>query len=144
MQPRTRLRRPLAVLVGVWFALFSAVAPVAAPCAMSHPASEASGASHATARESAPSAAEVSDPHLGHAAHAVPAGEQGPSDAPAPFDPCDCATSCCSVPTSALPAPPAAVATATVVPSTRVAREVPCVRVASRPRLLPFAQAPPA
>lgn len=141
MLPRARFRRPLATLIGAWFALFSAVAPVAAPCPMPHDAPGGSHAVHA--------GAQVTDPHDEHATtahgpHGAPVDEDGPSEPHTPFRPCDCATSCCSVPVAALPAVPASVAIVPMAASAQIAREAPLVRAASRTRLLPFAQGPPA
>jgi hypothetical protein len=137
MLPRTRLRRPLASLIGAWFALFSAVAPVAVPCPMGHGA-------HATAEDAATSAAQLTDAHAMHAEHGIPTGQQESSDTPAPLHPCDCATSCCSAPSVVLPHVPVTVATVTTAPAAPPVYAAPLVRAASRTLLLPFAQGPPA
>jgi hypothetical protein len=141
MPPRATFRRSITALVGAWFALFSAVAPVAVPCSMAHGAPGSSAAASDAVRAPA-------EPLLGaHAGHASPGGAAGdsqPADAPAPFHHCDCATTCSSAPTAVLPELPASVASVTTAPSVNVRRQPPLVFAASRTRLLPFAQGPPA
>jgi len=146
MPPRAPLRRSFTALIGAWIVLFSAVAPVAVPCPMAHAAPGANEASPNAAQTPGAHAfgTHAVGTHAGHAASGGPAGAPTPADTPAPFHQCDCVTTCCSAPTAALPGLPASVASVTIAPSTQARAEAPLVRAASRTRLLPFAQAPPA
>ena len=137
MLPPAWLRRPFATLIGVWFALNGAVAPAAVPCPMPHAATRSSG------YEAAPFVAHDRDAHAAHASSGVPAEEPAPADAPLPFHQCDCSTNCCGAPNTTLPDVRVLVLTVTTGPAA-VAHSSPLVRAASRTRLLPFAQAPPA
>jgi hypothetical protein len=129
MLVRLRCHRPIALLLGAWFALFSTAAPTAMPCPMSH----------GVVDHEADSASEAYDAHAAHGAHAP---QDAPGDAPAV--PCDCDASCCSVPTALIPTPPATVVAVSIVPSRRVVAGPAPRPAATRPHLLPFAQGPPA
>lgn len=132
MLVRLRRRRPLALLLGAWLALFNAAAPTAMPCPMPHGVAD-----RATVR-----AHDVHDVHDAHAAHGARVPKDAPGDAPAV--PCDCDASCCSVPTALIPMPPATVVAVSILPSQRVVAATPPPPAATRPHLLPFAQGPPA
>ncbi len=142
MTRRSRTHRLLSTLTGVWFALFSVAPQASLPCPMHESAAEpASGSSASDARGS-------QGDHGGHATHAGMAGgvagALADAEAPAPAHPCDCSTDCCGVPAAALPKIAVDHAPALFMARGTIAIDPTLLRAASRARLLPFANGPPA
>lgn len=142
MTRRSRTHRLLSTLTGVWFALFNVAPQASLPCPMHESAVEpASGARASDARGS-------QGDHGGHATHAGMAGgvsgALADTESPAPVHPCDCSTDCCGVPPAALPTIAVGHAPVLLVARTPIAMDPTLLRAASRARLLPFANGPPA
>lgn len=146
MTRRTRTHRLLSTLTGVWFALFSMAPQASLPCPMHESAAEPASSSSATGARGS------QGDHGGHAAHAgMPgamaggvAGAIADTESPAPAHPCDCSTDCCGVPAATLPTIAVEHTPALMVARTTIAIDPTLLRAASRARLLPFANGPPA
>lgn len=116
-------------MFSVWFALFSLAPTSWRPCPMH------GGAASDVAAMEMPDAAMA-----GHAHHAPAVPDES---APEPTHPCDCVTTCCGVPTMALPLAPASVAGGLVRAVDVAVPSLAQSHAPSRDRLLPFANGPP-
>jgi hypothetical protein len=122
-------RRLFAMLFSVWFALFSLAPASLRSCPMHGNAAAGGVALETTATAMA-----------GHEHHAPVSSDE---PAPEPSHSCDCVTTCCGVPTMALPIAPASVAEAAErAVESAVSSPAPS-HAPSRDRLLPFANGPP-
>jgi hypothetical protein len=146
---RASMRRPLALLLGLWFLIAGQEPPFPHPCEMDGANALATGHLHAESQRTASSdpANQHTDHHADHHADhdgaPVEAAVEAPDDAPA-SSLCECVDDCC-VTVVAVTAIESVSGLVRITPS--VSRQIPAVAARAidvAPRLLPFAQAPPA